>query len=237
MEVQHYKTIGIIGGMGPLATVDIMTKIIRCTDAASDQEHIPLLVYSNTAIPDRTAAIVSGGKDPLPEMRKAAETLEKAGADILVMACNTAHYFYERICETLSVPFLHMPQETAAHATRSGIKRAALLATDGTVAAGIYDHAFERADLELIKPNAKEQALVMDVSYGFKAGREESPKAIDAMQKALDRLAQEGAEAFILGCTELPLIFEKYPLRTRALLDPTEITARRAVVLAGGRLK
>lgn len=235
MEHQHYKTIGIIGGMGPLATVDIMTKIIRCTAADCDQEHIPLLVYSDTAIPDRTAAILSGGEDPVPELRRAARTLEKAGAHILIMACNTAHYFYDRICETLSIPLLHMPRETAAQAARSGIKRAALLATDGTVASGIYDHAFEDGGVELLKPNAREQALVMDVSYGLKAGREDLP--IDAMQTALNRLAQEGAESFILGCTELPLIFEKYPLRAPALLDPTEVTARHAVQLAGGKLK
>ncbi|MEA4969447.1 MAG: amino acid racemase [Candidatus Pelethousia sp.] len=235
MEQRHYKTIGIIGGMGPLATVDLMTKIIRCTVAACDQEHIPLLVYSNTAIPDRTAAILLGGEDPVPELRRAAQTLEKAGAHILVMACNTAHYFYDRICEPLSIPLLHMPRETAAQAARSGIKRVALLATDGTVASGIYDHAFEKAGVELLKPNVREQALVMDMSYGLKAGREDLP--VDSMQAALNRLTREGAEAFILGCTELPLIFEKYPLQVPALLDPTEVTARRAVQLAGGKLK
>lgn len=235
MEHQHYKTIGIIGGMGPLATVDIMSKIIHCTAAACDQEHIPLLVYSDTAIPDRTAAILLGGEDPVPELRRAAQTLEKAGAHILVMACNTAHYFYDRICETLSVPLLHMPLETAAHAVRSGIKQAALLATDGTVASGIYDHAFEKAGVKLLKPNAREQALVMDISYGLKAGLENLP--VDTMQEALNRLAQEGAESFILGCTELPLIFEKYRLQVPAILDPTEITARHAVQLAGGKLK
>ena len=127
------KTIGIIGGMGPEASGDLFFKILRETDAACDQAHIPILLDSNTRIPDRTAAILSGGADPRPELIRSAKRLEQAGAEVLVMSCNTAHYFYEDIIKEISVPFLHMPRLTAEAVKEQGMKKVALLATSGTV--------------------------------------------------------------------------------------------------------
>ena len=108
------NTIGIVGGMGPLATCDLFRKIIEVTEAGSDQEHVRVVIDSNTEIPDRTAAILAGGKDPVPELRKSASHLVSIGADLLIMPCNTAHYFYDQVAPTVEVPFLHMIRETAA---------------------------------------------------------------------------------------------------------------------------
>ena len=99
------NTIGIVGGMGPLATCDLFRKIIDVTEAGSDQEHVRVVIDSNTEIPDRTAAILAGGKDPVPELRKSASYLVSIGADLLIMPCNTAHYFYDQVAPAVEVPF------------------------------------------------------------------------------------------------------------------------------------
>ena len=124
------KTIGIVGGMGPLATSDLFRKIVEITDAASDQEHVRVCIDNNTEIPDRTAAILKGGEDPVPEMVKSAVRLQGMGADVLIMPCNTAHYFYDRLTPFVDTPFLNMIEETAKEIKRRGIKKAGLLATD-----------------------------------------------------------------------------------------------------------
>jgi len=129
--------IGIIGGMGPLATADLFRKIICMTKAASDQEHIHIVIDNNTEIPDRTRAILYGGATPLPALARSALKLEVMGADLLLMACNTAHYFYDQMQPFIHVPMLHMPEETAFEVQRRGLTCVGLLATDGTCQTGI----------------------------------------------------------------------------------------------------
>lgn len=231
------KTIGIIGGMGPEATADLFLKILNETDAACDQAHVPVLIDSNTAIADRTGAILSDGKDPLPEMIRSATRLEQAGADLLLMACNTAHYFYERITPHVSIPFLHMPRETAREAALRGYRRVALLATDGTVQTGVYRDAFRLVapEIELLLPDEGGQAALMDLIYGtVKAGRWERP--VHGVAHALAALKARGAESFVLGCTELPLAFQRFRFDA-VTLDPTRVLARAAVAAAGAPLK
>ncbi len=221
------KTIGILGGMGPLATADLFRKIIVNTPAASDQEHIRVVIDSNTAIPDRTAAILSGGESPLPEMIRSAVGLERMGADLLIMPCNTAHHFYETLLPYIRVPMLHMIRETLREARERGVRRAGLLATDGTCRAGVYDAVFEGSGVTLIKPDAEGQAEVMRVIYqGVKAGAARFDTA--AFQRALAALAARGAETMILGCTELPLAFDLYGVAWETI-DPTSVLAAAAV--------
>lgn len=231
------KTIGIIGGMGPEASGDLFFKILRETDAACDQAHIPILLDSNTRIPDRTAAILSGGADPRPELIRSAKRLEQAGAEVLVMSCNTAHYFYEDIVKEISVPFLHMPRLTAEAVKEQGMKKVALLATSGTVNSGVYHRAFEvqAPETELLLPDEGGQRAVMDLIYeGIKKGREDRP--LEGLYAAMEGLKARGAEVFILGCTELPLAFQKAKIQIPTV-DPTLVLARSAVLAAGGRLK
>ena len=149
------KTIGIIGGMGPMATVDLMKKVILATDAREDQDHIPILVDNNTNIPDRTAAILGEGEDPLPELLKSADRLTAGGADFLIMGCNTAHYFLPRMMPHLKVPFVNMIEETASFCAREGFKKVGLLASAGTCKSGIYQRALAEAGVEAVQPQAR----------------------------------------------------------------------------------
>jgi len=226
------KTIGIIGGMGPLATADLFEKIVGHTKAACDQEHLHVVIDSNTNIPDRTAALLHGGADPLPELVKSAGRLEKMGADVLIMPCNTAHNYYDGIAAAVSVPVLHMVRLTAQALVERGVKKAGLLATDGTVRTGIYQKSFAGSGVELLTPDEAGQRAVMEMIYqGVKAG----DMAFDAQpaRQAMERLLAAGAEVLILGCTELPLAVKLYGIALPAV-DPTLELALEAIRFAGG---
>lgn len=228
------KTLGIIGGMGPLAAADLLEKIVQNTQAKKDQDNIHVILDSNTHIPDRTAAIRHGGSDPRPQLQASACRLEAAGAGVLAISCNTAHYFYKDVSAAVSVPVLHMPRLTAGWLCRTGLTRAALLATDGTVQSGIYQAAFAGSGVDLLMPDGEGQQAVMSLIYeGVKAGKAHFNTA--AIRAALARLQAAGAGAFILGCTELPLAFSMYGLPGRTI-DPTTVLARAAVAACGGLL-
>jgi aspartate racemase len=224
------KRIGILGGMGPLATADLFRKIIIHTKASSDNEHIPILIDNNTEIPDRTAAILGKGASPVKEMLRSAMRLECMGADFLVIPCNTAHFFLPDIRAMVRIPIINMLGETAKHLAANGISRAALLATDGTLQSQVYDKALEAQGVSVLRPDTEGQKAVMDQIYrGVKMGNLSLDRA--PLISALDRLTASGAQTFVLGCTELPILFERitgYPI-----VDPTDILARRAVEFAG----
>ena len=207
------KTIGILGGMGPLATADLFQKIIALTAAGSDNEHIRVYIDSNASIPDRTAAILGGGADPLPAMRDSLRKLESCGADCIIMPCNTAHYFLPRLQGLTDIPFLSM-LEAAAKACRAKFPggTAAVLATRGTLASGLYQAALEKENVPFLLPEEGER---------------------DAL---LEGMAGRGAGYFILGCTELPLAFRLLGL-TQPSVDPTEELARAAIRFCGYPLK
>ena len=228
------KTIGIIGGMGPLATADLFQKIILHTRASCDQEHLRVLIDSNTNIPDRTAALLHGGADPVPELAASARGLAAQGAEILIMPCNTAHNFYGAVQDAVSVPVLHMIRLTAQALAERGVKTAGLLATDGTVRTGIYQRTFAGTGVELLTPEGEGQRAVMDLIYqGVKAGRRDYDAS--AARKAMEDLMERGAETLILGCTELPPAVELYGLEF-PVTDPTLELALGAVRAAGGEV-
>ena len=225
------KTIGILGGMGPLATVDLFRKITVHTDAKSDQEHPRVVIDSNTDIADRTEALLHGGADPTPEMIKSAQHLERIGADVLIMPCNTAHCFYDAVAAAVSVPMLHMITLTCDALRARGVRRAGLLATDGTVQTGVYRRTFDGSGIELLTPEGDDQAAVMGVIYdGVKFGDLAYDTA--AFRRCCEHLLARGAETLILGCTELPLAFELYHLDYPAV-DPTLELALGALRFAG----
>lgn len=234
--MNNYKTIGIIGGMGPLATYDLAEKILNNTVAACDQDNIPVLIDCNTRIADRTAAILHGGDDPLPEMKKSAERLEKAGADVLIMACNTAHYFYDSVCEDISIPVLHMPRLTARLLLDMGVKKAGILATDGTCQSGVYGKALEEEGIDPVYPSAEKQQIIMSLIYDHvKAGiMDFSDLDINGV---ISEMQEKGAEVLILGCTELPMAFDIIRQNVLPAVDPTDVLARAAVSFAGAPLK
>lgn len=229
------KIVGVIGGMGPLATVDLYRKIVEHTLADCDQAHVRTIIDSNTNIPDRTAALLSGGESPVRELQSSARLLEQAGAQVLVMPCHTAHCFYDEVQAAVHVPVLNMIELTVQELKRRGVARAGLLATDGAVQSGIYQRHFAGSGIELLLPDPEGQAALMDMIYsGVKAGR--SDYDTQAVRTALDRLIDAGAQTLILGCTELPPAFEMYGL-DYPNLDPTLTLALAAITASGGTVK
>ena len=229
------KIVGVIGGMGPLATVDLYRKIVERTLADCDQAHVRTIIDSNTNIPDRTAALLSGGESPVRELQSSARLLERAGAQVLVMPCHTAHCFYDEVQAAVQVPVLNMIQLTVQELKLRGVARAGLLATDGAVQSGIYQRHFEGSGIELLLPDPEGQAALMDMIYsGVKAGRTDYDT--QAVRTVLDRLMDAGAQTLILGCTELPPAFEMYGL-DYPNLDPTLTLALAAITASGGTVK
>lgn len=229
------KTVGILGGMGPLATVDLFKKIVTLTQAGSDNEHIHIIIDNNTEIPDRTDHIINNGENPENHLIKSALKLEMMGADVLIMPCNTAHFFYDKVVKYISVPFLNMIEETAKEIIGKfpSYKRTGLLATEGTCRAGVYDRVFEKYGIELIKPDSENQKYVTELIYGIKQGR--SNMDITGFYKVISWFKEQGVDVLILGCTELPVAFAMYDIRVN-YLDPTRILACSAIRFAGAKV-
>ena len=229
--------IGVVGGVGPLATVDFMGKVVRLTEARRDQDHIKMIVEQNPQIPDRTEHLVHGGTDPTIALFATCKKLEAADADLIAIPCNTAHAFVERIQPHLRIPVLNMLDETMAQVgDRFPGRTVGLLATSGTVQSGVYAAAAERAGIPMIVPDAAHQVRVMEAIYGprgVKAGYTEGP-CRDDLLAAVRHLAERGAQVAILGCTELPLVLEQdehfaIADHSIALLDPTMLLAAACV--------
>ncbi len=223
------KIIGILGGMGPEATMDLFYKIIKLTPAEKDQDHLRIIIDNNPKIPDRTAAILGKGKDPLSALRETAQSLEKAGADFIIIPCNTAHYFLSSIQESVKIPVLNMIEETAKETRKKipPIQKVGLLASAGVYETKIYHQHFKKFNIEVISPEEKGKEEVMKVIYAIKAGdlsEEVKKNIIQIAQKLIDK----GAEAIIAGCTEIPLILKKGDVSV-PIIDPTQVLAKIAI--------
>ncbi len=240
-KAKQFK-IGVVGGVGPAATVDFMDKIVRNTPAGRDQEHIKLVVEQNPQIPDRTKNLIGDGIDPTIALYSTCKRLEADEADIIAIPCNTAHAFVERIQPYLSIPIVNMLFETAECIRREhqSCRRIGLLATSGTIGSRVYHDAIADAGFDLIVPDEENQKRVMNAIYGprgVKAGFTEG-ECVEDLLLALTSLVVRGADAIVLGCTELPLLLkqnEKFPVagKTVVVLDPTEILARACVRMSG----
>lgn len=234
--------LGIVGGVGPAATVDFMAKLVAHTPADKDQDHIRLVVEQNPQIPDRTANLLRAGTDPTMALYATCKRLENAGADAIAIPCNTAHAFVERIQAQLTVPIVNMLAETVEWIVDVyGCGKAiGLLATSGTLQSRVYHEAARRAGLEIVTPGVDYQAMVMDAIYGprgIKAGFVQG-LCREQLLLAAEHLCELGAQVLILGCTELPLVLahcEAFQINGHrvALVDPTTILALKCVELAG----
>ena len=231
------KSIGILGGMGPLATADLFRKIVLLTDAARDNDHIRVYIDDNASIPDRTAAILSGGAGPLPAMTDSLRKLEACGADCIIMPCNTAHYFLPRLQEQTQVPFISMLAETAkACALRFPGKTACVLATRGTLASGLYERALEAEGVSCILPDEAQRDVLMYAIYDCVKGGKPLETVRQPMEALLADLSARGADYFILGCTELPIVAQELAL-PGDFIDPTSELAKAAILFCGYELK
>ncbi|WP_424944711.1 amino acid racemase [Aliiroseovarius crassostreae] len=233
----HRFKVGVVGGVGPAATVDFLAKLVKGTEATRDQDHIKVLVEQNPQIPDRTENLVGTGSDPTVALYSTCKKLERGGADMLVIPCNTAHAYVDRIQRHLDIPIISILAATTEHIkeTTPETRVVGILGTDGTIQSGLYQKALDEAGLAHITPDDDHQNLVMESIYGpsgVKAGNTDG-LCKEQTSQAFAHLVARGAEAIILGCTELPLIVTESADALGALpVDPTDVLARKCVQLA-----
>lgn len=222
--------LGILGGMGPLATAEFFRKVVTLTEAGSDQEHIRVLMDDNPQIPDRTAFILGEGDDPTRALVRSALRLEYMGADFVAIPCNTAHKFHSAIQSFLDIPVLNMVELTAEHirATYPRAKKVLLLATSGTYAAGLYNFALASKGLELLVPPEGEKRILMRWIYDLKK-KGILPETAE-VRGLIDKSTGGEAVPVILGCTELPVIFDRLQLEGD-FIDTTTVLAKACVRL------
>lgn len=231
------KTLGILGGMGPLPTIKLFQLIVEMTEADHDQEHVHIIIDNNTKIPDRTSFLLDMTKEnPLPALINSARGLEDAGADLIIMPCNTAHYFYKEIKESINIPFFNMIEETAIWIKEKypTIKNIGLLATDGTIKAEIYDHIFPKHGIGVIKPSKEDQKHVYDLIYNMKEDKEQD--SLGGVYSTMKDLETRGAEIFIAGCTEVSVAIDTFHIEGN-FIDPMEVIAERSIEYVGAKLK
>jgi len=198
--------LGVLGGMGPLATVDFLAKLIEETPATHDQEHIPVITYSVPQIPDRPAAILNNAESPLPHMLAGITTLKNAGAGTVAIACNTAHYWYDDLVQQGGLPILHIADAACSDLARRSMKatRVGLIATKGTVAAGFFQQRLAQHGIECVLSSEIEQDQFVLPAIEHVKRNELAPAHALALE-SVRQLHARGAEAVILGCTEIPL--------------------------------
>ncbi|MBQ7766387.1 MAG: amino acid racemase [Lachnospiraceae bacterium] len=224
------RKLGIIGGMGPLATALFMELIIEMTEAAKDSDHINMDIINMPGIPDRTEYILGrSAQNPVPEILRVKKELEERGAQILAMPCNTAFYFYEELSRN-GLPMIHAIEETAVCLKEAGVRCAGILATDGTIQTELFQKGLERLGIVTVIPDEYHQKLVMSMIYeDVKAGKTIPEDKIRAVEK---HLQDKGAEILVLGCTELSQA-KRNGLVGAGYLDTLEVMARKAVLECG----
>lgn len=233
--MEKESKLGVLGGMGPQATQVFYQFVLDRTDAARDQDHLPAVILSDTGIPDRTAAILSGDTGGLYQrLLKDARLLENCGCTVLAIPCNTSHYFADRLQGDIGVPILHMIRETAAALAAQGKKRPAVLGTDGTIRTGLYQKECAALGLEAVAPGQEAQELVMSIIYDeIKQGEKGSREKFARIDRAVRRA---GCDCAILACTELSVFSTYHPLPP-FYLDAMAVLAQRAVEACGYPLR
>lgn len=227
--------LGVIGGMGPQATLQFCQRLLDRTAAHSDQEHLPTLIWNDTQMPDRTAALLSGERKAVEERLLAdAELLARQGATAIAITCNTAHAFLPAIEDRLPVPVVHMIDETAKELNALGAKRVGILGTDGTLQTGLYRNALERQGIEAVEPPPAAQKAVMTLIYDqIKAGQ----RGDEALfQRAAQTLREQGCDRIVLACTELSTYRDWHRL-DEYFVDAMDVLACRCVERCGYLLK
>ena len=225
------NTIGILSGMGPEATAGLFELIIKNTKAEKDQDHLPVLLYNNPKILDRSAYILGKGPDPVPALTEGSLFLQRSGVCCILWPCNTAHYFHDMVSRNLTVPVLHMIKETAKCAGEDFPRGTVfgLLATLGTYKTGIYEKIFREAGLTLVFPEEENRKITMESIYGakgIKAGYKEEP--LGMLKKPIHELKEKKADVLISGCTELSLVLSG-TTTGMPVLNPMECLARAAI--------
>ena len=229
------QKLGILGGMGPQATQVFYQFVLDRTDAARDQDHLPTLILSDTKMPDRTAAILSGCSEGLYQrLLDDARLLETCGCTAIAIPCNTSHYFVDRLQGEIGIPIIHMIRETAVALAGAGKKHPAILATDGTIRSGLYQRECEALGMAAFSPDDNTQSLVMSIIYEeIKQGEQGSREKFAQIDRAVRKA---GCDCAILACTELS-VFATYHSLPPFYVDAMGVLAEQAVTRCGYPLR
>lgn len=214
--------------MGPAATVDFLAKVVALTPATTDQDHVPLLVHSVPQIPGRVDAIAAGSDAPFEPMRAGIALLERAGAETIVIPCNTAHYWYDRLAASCGIPIIHMADAVAADLCNrtEPVRRLGLMATRPTVATRLYQDRLHAHVADLLAPDEETQILIDRAIAAVK--RHDRDAARVAAEAAATAMLALGADGLLLACTELPVALAGSPVEDRCL-DATASLARATI--------
>lgn len=217
------KTLGVIGGVGPLSTAYFMEVLINMTDVKTDQEHIDMIVLNDCKIPDRTAYILDNTKEnPIIFMKEDAKKLESLGCDLIATPCNTAHYFIDELQSVVDIPIINMIEETALELKKQEVSKVGIMATTGTINTNLFQTALQKQGITPIVPNEENQENVMSIIYDqVKAGK---PIDLNKFKSVVGELRLDGCERIILGCTELSVLKKEYALND-FYVDSLEVLA------------
>ena len=233
-------TVGVLGGLGPEATLDFFAKVLARTPARADEDHLHLLIDNDPSVPNRNDAVAGRGPSPGPRLAAMARRLEAAGADFLVMVCNAAHAFQDAILEATRIPFVSIVELTVeATALRlPQARRVGVLAAEGALDAGLYQRAFAERGIGVLVPEGEERARFMELMYAIKGG-DKGDAVREGMLRLAKGLREAGAEALVAGCTEVPLVLSQEALDEAGLPIPlvnsTDVLVEATVEIASGR--
>ena len=225
------KVIGIIGGMGPEATLNFYGKLLSMTKAKNDQEHFHVIIDSNSKIPDRTKAILCGGEDPLPYLIESVKNLEKMNVDVACVTCITSHYFFEEFQKEASYPIINALEELDLFIKREypSITRVGVMCTSGTKSSELYNKYLK--DFDLIYPDELSQENeVMESIYGKDGIKSGNKKGIplELLKRAGNKLIDEGAQILIAGCTEIGLLLPDFNFAI-PIIDPMDVVVLKLI--------
>ncbi len=225
------KKLGIIGGLGPMATTYFLYLLTQMSRAESDQEHMEILMHSKPSIPDRTRYILGLSQDnPAVPMAEIGRELKGMGAELLAIPCITAHYFHDELEKAIGLKVLHAVRETAEYLKKAGVDKVGILATDGTVKSGLFSDVLNRCGIATVNPGEESQRLIMDLIYRqIKYGEKGN---IDEFIRVGEELSAAWAQVNLLGCKELSLLKRDYVL-PKGYLDVLEVLAKCAVQECG----
>ncbi|WP_042271484.1 aspartate/glutamate racemase family protein [[Clostridium] dakarense] len=226
------KTVGVMGGLGPMATVYFYDMVVRLTDASYDQDHIDMVITNRATTPDRTDFIIGkSDESPVNILIEDAKKLEAFGCSFLVITCNTAHYFYNEISSSVSIPTLNIIEETVKHAHEKGYKKLGILATTGNIHIKLYQNMCEKYNIDYLVLDDNRQQYIMDIIYkDIKSGK---PANMGKFNLVVDYLKENNCDGAILGCTELSILKNDNNLDNDFYIDSLEVLARRTIVNSG----
>jgi aspartate racemase len=229
------KRLGVIGGLGPIATAYFYELVIQMTSAKIDQEHIEMLIYSKPSIPDRTEYILGRSADnPVHSMIDIGNQLVEMGAETIALPCITAHYFHDTLSKGIGAPIIHIIKETAQHLKDCGVSRAGIMATEGTIFSRLFQEELKQCNISVIVPSLERQTDVTHLIYqNVKANL---PVEMDKFHRVSKELKLNGAQVILPGCTELSLIKRDYKIGA-GYLDAMEVLAMRSILLSEAKLK